>query len=61
MTENAAVLEPPIAKAIHAYAIPRGTKLLRLDWRDPQYVPGLIDLGQEPEGLSDVEAGAEAD
>ena len=37
------------------------TKPLRLDWRDPQYVQGLIDLGQEPEGLPDLKAGAEVD
>ena len=39
----------------------KATKPLRLDWRDPQYVQGLIDLGQEPEGLPDLKAGAEVD
>ena len=37
------------------------TKALRLDWRDPQYVQGRIDLGQEPQGLPHVEAETEVD
>ena len=37
------------------------TRPLRLDWRDPRYAQGLIDLAQEPEGPPDLRAGAEVD